>query len=85
MWLRSLSVGQNSLCHLQWDNFLWPYWWVSKILLLQLLSLSFPPSPSSLCCLAVPCLSLAQFLFVCIASFTFFLLLGAYFPFMKFL
>lgn len=44
MWLRSLSVGRNHLCHLQWDNFLWPYWWLSKILPLQHLSLPFPPT-----------------------------------------
>lgn len=85
MWLRSLHVGQNHVCHLQWDNFLWPYWWTRKVLLLQLPSLSRPPSPSLLCCLAVPCLSLVQFLFVCIASFTFFLLLGVYFAFVQFL
>lgn len=42
MWLRSLHVGWNHLCHLHWDNFLWPYWWMSRILLLQFHSLSFP-------------------------------------------
>lgn len=80
MWLRSLSVSLNHLCCLQRDNSLWPYWWKSKVLLLQLIPQPFPSSPSSLCCLAVPCLGLSQFLFLCMAFFTFFLLLRPNFP-----
>lgn len=80
MWLRSLSVSWNHLCCLQRDSSLWPYWWKSMVLLLQLIPQPFSPSPSSLCCLAVPCSGLSQFLFLCMAFFTFFLLLRPNFP-----
>lgn len=59
------DVAQNSqcnlshLCHLQWDNWLWPDRWVSRVLLCSSFlvissqpSPAFPHCPSLSCCLA---------------------------------